>query len=796
MRPLIFAPLALALSSAYAQENITFDDHIFPIFESKCLNCHNPDKKKGDLDLSTYLGAMAGSSGGKVALAGDGGSSKIFTVTVHTEEPVMPPEGDKIPKKDADLIRAWIDGGLLENKGSKARKKEKPAFDLSAAPTGERPEGPPPMPQDLLLEPVIVANRSTVVADIDASPWAPLLAVTGQRQILLYHSDSLELVGVLPFTKGQPETVSFHPSGKYLLAAGGIAGKSGTSITWDITTGKEMMSMGKEFDSVLAADLRADLGGVALGGPSRLVKLWDTQSVEQINSIKKHTDWVTALAYSPDGVLLATGDRNNGVQIWESSTGNEFHSLRGHQKAIVDLKWRADSNLVASASEDGFIIFWDMNQGKEIKKVSAHSGGVLAMDYSSNGKLISAGRDQLVKIWKPDLSMEKQSEPFADLVTEVTFSHDANRYFTADWNGKIEVWDSTTMAKIGELSANPPAIETRLSTLSQTRVTILDDINAKKQKADEATAALKSSAEKLAATESGIAQAKEKENLLTQEIGALIAQINQLKGELDAKNQQIKSALAEAKTPDQQYELLAAERQKLSVEQQTLLQEQATANQALVAGTHDVEVKRKSSNDDPENGEKKAALVAAEQAEHQQRQVVQQFPPRLEAQEKRLAELAGQMENLQAGMASEEARIKTLQKDFEEHTSVQDQTVKLKTAKETELNNQRNNAAELVKQIEPLKKEIEDRSTLAKASGEELAISESLLATHDNGFKKWQAAVINTRLLKTRAELEKLQLELIVAKDEDPATFPAIEQKIATVTQAEQALQAEYQAAK
>ena len=141
------AILSLSSLSAQTAEKITFDDHVFPVFESKCLNCHNPDKKKGDLDLSTYIGTMAGSSGGKVALAGDGGSSKLYTVVIHTEEPVMPPEGDKIAKKDADMIRAWIDGGLLENKGSKAQKKKKPAFSLATVPaSNKRPEGPPPMP--------------------------------------------------------------------------------------------------------------------------------------------------------------------------------------------------------------------------------------------------------------------------------------------------------------------------------------------------------------------------------------------------------------------------------------------------------------------------------------------------------------------------------------------------------------------------------------------------------------------------------------------------------------------------
>ena len=458
-----FSPLLFcaALSSLPAAEKITYDDHIFPIFESSCLNCHNPDKKKGGLDLSTFQGSLAGGSGGKVAMAGDGASSKLYTTTIHTEEPVMPPEGDKIDKKHADLIRAWIDGGLLENKSSKARKPKKPSISLAVVDPQKRPEGPLPMPQDLLLEPVVVPARGTVVNDMESSPWAPLLAVTGQRQILLYHTDSLELIGILPFPYGTPETVSFHPSGKYLLAAGGIGGKSGTTITWDVTNGKSIMTMGKEFDSILAADLRADLGGIALGGPSRLIKLWDTQANEQLLKIKKHTDWVTSLAYSHDGVLLATGDRNNGIYIWEAATGNEFHTLRGHQKAIVDLKWRSDSNLVASASEDGEIRFWDMNRGKEVKKTRAHNA-VLALDYARDGHLISSGRDKKVKIWKPDLGLKKELPTFKAEITEVEFAHDAKRFFTADWNGHIQVWDSASYKEIGTLNSTTPTIANRL----------------------------------------------------------------------------------------------------------------------------------------------------------------------------------------------------------------------------------------------------------------------------------------------------------------------------------------------
>lgn len=794
MRRIILAPLLF--TSAVAQEKVTYDDHIFPIFEAKCLNCHNPDKKKGDLDLSTYLGSMAGGSGGKVALAGEGGSSKLFTVTVHTEEPVMPPEGDKIPKKDADLIRAWIDGGLLENKGSKAKKKEKPKFDLAVTATNKRPDGPPPMPRDLLLEPVVTPGRATVVADIDASPWAPLVAVTGQRQILLYNSDTLELIGILPFDKGQPETVSFHPSGKYLLAAGGVAGKSGTSITWDITTGKAMMTMGKEFDSVLAADIRADLGGVALGGPSRLIKLWDTQEVAQIKSIKKHTDWVTALAYSHDGVLLATGDRNNGVLIWEASSGNEFHSLRGHQKAIVDLKWRADSNLVASASEDGTIIFWDMNQGKEIKKATAHGGGVLAMDYNANGKLVSAGRDRRVKVWKPDLGLEKQSEAFPELITEVAFSHDGKRIFTADWNGKIEVLDSTTLKKVGELSAIPPSIETRLASLAKDRSAIEAEIKGKQQQSTQAAAALKAAKDQLAGAENNIAKARETEKQIAQQIGELNNKFNQLKNEITKKDREISETLSKIKKPDELNKQLADQRRKLAAEQQAILKEQTSAKEALIAATRDTQSKRDAANKDPENKEKKAALVASEQAEHQQRQVVQQINPRLDAQAKKLKEHSAKMQELQASAEAENNRLKEQQNQRSQLISQRDQSIKSKKEKEAALQNQKKQIPELMKQIAPLKKVVEEKAAASKSAKEDLDKSGGLIAAHDARVKKWKAAAINTRVIATRGELETLQAELPVIKDEKPAELPALEEKIAKKADELKKLEASYQAAK
>ncbi|MDP3851474.1 MAG: c-type cytochrome domain-containing protein [Luteolibacter sp.] len=465
----LFTALTLAGSggSLPAAEKITYDDHILPLFQQSCLNCHNPDKSKGGLDLSTYSGAMKGSSGGKIAEPGDAGS-KLIAVVMHTAEPAMPPEGDKLGGAQMKLLQSWIEGGLLENKGSTARKVSKPKFDTALTTAGNaRPEGPPPMPRHVLLDPPVLSARASSVHAMVASPWAPLLAVTGQRQVLLYDVHSLELAGILPFPEGDPVALAFTPNARYLIVGGGVPGKSGITVTFDVVTGERMLVAAKEFDSVLATDLRPDLSMIATGSPSRLIKIWNPEDGSQVHSIKKHSDWVTALDFSPDGILLATGDRNGGVWVWEADGASEFHTLRAHQAAITALSFRADSNLLASASEDGSVRFWEMNGGGEVRKLDAHAGGVLAFAWARDGSFITSGRDRTVKLWKADFSLSREIKDQADLPVAVAIDSEGARAFAADYRGRITAWEIAGGNAVGGFDANPPSIAQRLVSLRE-----------------------------------------------------------------------------------------------------------------------------------------------------------------------------------------------------------------------------------------------------------------------------------------------------------------------------------------
>lgn len=451
-----------------AQPKVTYDEHVLPIFQQSCLNCHNPDKTKGGLDLSSFTGTMKGGSGGKIAEPGDVGS-KLITVVLQTAEPKMPPEGDKLASDKIDVLKRWIEGGLLENSNSTARKASKPKFESTPrSDPASKPEGPPPMPVDVLLEPSVVTTNTSAVQALAASPWAPLLAATGQRQILLYDTNTLELAGILPFPEGDPISLAFTPDARYLVVGGGVPGKSGLTITFNITNGQRSLTAGKEFDSVLAADIRPGFDLVATGGPSRLLKIWNTATGELVRSTKKHTDWITALDVSPDGVLLASGDRNGGVWVWESETGNEFHTLRAHQAAITTAAFRSDSNILATSSEDGTVRFWEMNGGSEVKKIDAHPGGVTAFSFSREGTSLTTGRDSKARLWKPDFNaLRDLAGPLPALPTACALDAEAKRAFVGDAHGNISVFNTEDGKLIGQLTSNPPTIAARLETIQR-----------------------------------------------------------------------------------------------------------------------------------------------------------------------------------------------------------------------------------------------------------------------------------------------------------------------------------------
>jgi len=465
---------------------------------------------------------MEGGSSGAVIEPGDPDASRLYLLVTHQKRPNMPPRSEKLPEKILETIRKWIEGGALENAGSKPGVK-KGAAALALSPTDAsslKPEGPPPMPVSCSLEPVVRTPKPGAVNALAASPWAPLLAVGGQKQVLLYHLESLELLGILPFPEGVPYVLQFSRNGKLLLAGGGHGASSGRIVVFSVESGERIIELGDEFDSVLAADMTSDQSLVGLGGPGKVVRVYSTGDGEVRYQIKKHTDWIYALEFSPDGVLLATADRAGGLFVWEARTGREYLSLRGHTGAITDLAFRADSNLLASGSEDGTIRLWEMENGRQVKRWNGHRGGVLSLRFARDGRLVSSGRDRRVRLWDQNGKEVRAFEAFPDLALQVAVSPDGSRLAGGDWMGDLWVWLAADGKRVGNLTLNPPTIAERLEAARKQLEACSQKLAQLKASSDAARAAVDRSGAELTAVKETVALSLQKRNAALEEARA------------------------------------------------------------------------------------------------------------------------------------------------------------------------------------------------------------------------------------------------------------------------------------
>ena len=424
---------------------LSFERDVRPILRKRCGNCHNAERPRGELDLMTYFGVVAGGASGKVAVAGKPEDSPIYTQPAHLEDPKMPPNAPKIPQREIDVLRRWIEGGLIEKAGDSPSTGDAPAPEASAE-TLVAPDIPP---------------RGTAISALAVSPVAPLAAVSGHRQVFVFDLEGRKLLGALPFPEGDVFCLKFSKDGQTLLAAGGQGAESGKVVLFQTKTWARGSTVGDEVDVVLAADLAPDQSRVVLGGPNRAVKVVANPKGEILHNFRKPTDWVTVTSFSPDGLLVAAGDRFGGLFLWETRSGQEFLALGGHPKSITAISWNSDGDGLLTAGEDGAIQFFNLNTGKLVRRWEAHAGGVLWIEVHRSGRIASSGRDRRIKVWEPDGKLVFNLGPALDQATRVAWTADGRSVVSGDLSGEVRVWtlaDSVSMTLPLPLAARPAAI--------------------------------------------------------------------------------------------------------------------------------------------------------------------------------------------------------------------------------------------------------------------------------------------------------------------------------------------------
>ncbi|CAM4363138.1 c-type cytochrome domain-containing protein [Zobellia roscoffensis] len=110
----IMQPITAAKKAVVDEDTPIYTAYVAPILKEKCTSCHNPQKHKGDLDLTTIEAIVRGGENGDVWLAHNADKSLFLNrVALPLEdEEHMPPEGKpQLTKEEIELMQTWIDHG-------------------------------------------------------------------------------------------------------------------------------------------------------------------------------------------------------------------------------------------------------------------------------------------------------------------------------------------------------------------------------------------------------------------------------------------------------------------------------------------------------------------------------------------------------------------------------------------------------------------------------------------------------------------------------------------------------------
>lgn len=91
-----------------------FLDVVKPMLDRRCTDCHNPDQREAELDMTTYESLMEGGETGSVIVAGRPEFSELLNrITLPPDdESFMPAEGNTpLTDRQVEIIEWWISAG-------------------------------------------------------------------------------------------------------------------------------------------------------------------------------------------------------------------------------------------------------------------------------------------------------------------------------------------------------------------------------------------------------------------------------------------------------------------------------------------------------------------------------------------------------------------------------------------------------------------------------------------------------------------------------------------------------------
>jgi len=187
--------------------------------------------------------------------------------------------------------------------------------------------------------------------------------------------------------------------------------------------------------------------------------LWDVETGQHKSTFKGLSKLVSTVRFSLDGNYLVCGyGYNKDIQFWNVTTGKVEQVIRVPDDGITEVLYSPDKKTLIGMHWDGNIHFWDLDTGTIKFSIKNYTRNAYALAYATDGKTLASTAGDGIALWDIEtrtqqLTLMKQQKG-AKSIAALAFSPDNRTIASGDWNGIVNLWDTTIGENIRTLKGH------------------------------------------------------------------------------------------------------------------------------------------------------------------------------------------------------------------------------------------------------------------------------------------------------------------------------------------------------
>jgi len=421
--------VAFSLAARAQDKPVSYYHDLVPILKRSCTGCHNPNKTKGDLDITTYEAFKKGGKHGPGFVAGNPKEGTLME-NIIGDEPDMPKEGDPLTKAEVAMFERWIKESATDDTPEEAKNP----FKLAKPPEYHAPP---------------------VISAMAFSPDGSVLAVSGYHEVLLHKPDGSELVGRLLGESPRIEAFTFSQDGKFLAVCGGAPSRFGEVQVWDVAERKQLKSFKISNDTLYGVSFSPDGKKLAFGGADKSVRIISAEDGKELVKFDNHSDWTFGVVFSQDGKRILSCSRDRAMKLIDATNGQFIDDANNLLEPILCFARHAKENMVVYGGELGtpriYRISDNQNRGSGdtkrdanlVREFERQPGAIHAVAYSAGGSRIAVGGNfKEVHLYRTDDGHRSATlKGHEGAIFAIAFRPKDGFVYTGGFDGKVRIYD-------------------------------------------------------------------------------------------------------------------------------------------------------------------------------------------------------------------------------------------------------------------------------------------------------------------------------------------------------------------